>query len=271
MLKNIQHFTKYSFVFLLLYGCKKQEVTIPDTLAQFNTKSATESYFITNSPTTVYKIPVGVTTVSDKDRTISFTITSPTGAAQGAQYSVTGNSIVMKAGTVTDTIFVKGIFAGFPGSRRDTLKFEITSGDAKPAVYAKSYSLVLQKFCSVTFSSFTGAYKSTDFDDAGALASSVADYPISFTPQADNKTIRVNNLWEVPVNVNVELDYSNPANFTTNVPDQNFFVHSTYGQVKIRAWGKGTFSSCDNTFEIRYEPYVPGVGSFGLYVSKIKK
>lgn len=271
MKKNIGYILKFSFVFFLIYGCKKQEVTIPDSLSQFNTKSVTESYFITNTATTVYKIPIGVTTVSDKDRTINFSITSPTGATQGAQYTVTGNSLVIKAGQVTDTIMVKGIFAGFPGARRDTLKFELTGGDTKVATYAKNFNLVLQKFCNVTFGSFTGAYKATDFDDVGAVASSIVDYPVTFTPQADNKTIRVNNLWEVPVNVNVELDYSNPANFTTTVPDQNFFVHSTYGQVKIRAWGKGTFSSCDNTFEIRYEPYVPGLGSFGLYVSRIKK
>ncbi|MBS4064522.1 MAG: hypothetical protein KGZ74_08170 [Chitinophagaceae bacterium] len=258
-------------ILLVAASCKKQETTIPDAVAQFNTKSTTESYFITNSASSVYKIPIGVTSKSDRDRTINFNISSPTGAVAGTQYTLSASNVTIKAGSVVDTLYVRGIFAGYPGARKDTLKFEITGGDIPPSSYAKNYTLVLQKFCDVTFSVFTGAYKGTDYDEIGAIVSSVTDYPITFTPQADNKTIRVNNMWELPVNVNVELDYSNPGNFTTNVPDQNYFVHPTYGQVKIRAAGKGTFSSCDNTFEIRYEPYVPGLGTFGVYITRIKK
>jgi hypothetical protein len=271
----MKHFSNIKFsglaIVILVMSCKKQETTIPDSVAQFNTRSATESYFITNSATTVYKIPVGVTTVSDRDRTVNITVVSPTGAVAGTQYTLSGSGVTIKAGSVVDTLFVRGIFAGYPGARKDTLKFEIKGGDLAPASYSKNYTLVMQKFCAVTFSAFTGAYLGTDYDETGAIVSTVTDYPITFTPLSDNKTIRVNNMWEVPVNVNVELDYATPGNFTTNVPDQNYFVHPTYGQVKIRAAGKGTFSSCDNTFEIRYEPYVPGLGSFGVYITKIKK
>jgi hypothetical protein len=271
-MKQIVNFlTKGIVVTVILIACKKQETTIPEGVAQFNTKAATESYFITNSAASVYKIPIGVTSLADKDRTVNFKITSPTGASSGAQYTLSGSSVTIKAGSAVDTLYVRGIFSGYPGSRKDTLKFEITGGDIPPSSYSKNYALVMQKFCSVTFSAFTGAYVGTDYDETGAIVSSMSDYPITFTPQSDNKTIRVNNLWEVPVNVNVELDYATPGNFTTNVPDQNYFVHSTYGQVKIRAAGKGVFSSCDNTFEIRYEPYVPGLGSFGVYITKIKK
>lgn len=271
MKQLINSVTLFATILIVQSSCKKQETTIPDAVAQFNTKSSTESYFITNTSSSVYKIPIGVTTLSDRDRKINISVTSPSGAVAGTQYTLSGTSVTIKAGSVIDTLFVRGIFAGYPGTRKDTLKFEIAGGDVPASSYAKSYSLIMQKFCSVTFSAFTGAYLGTDYDESGAVVSSVNDYPITFTPQADNKTIRVNNLWEVPVNVNVELDYSSPGNFTTNVPDQNYFVHPTYGQVKIRAAGKGIFSSCDNTFEFRYEPYVPGLGTFGVYITKIKK
>jgi hypothetical protein len=144
---------KYNAIALMLlcvggfFACKKAETTIPPTLAQFITSSTTQRYVIPNNPNSVFKIPIGFTNVSNTNRTINYTVNSPTGAVAGTHYNIlsTLGTATIPAGRTSDTIVVNGIYAAYSGARRDTLVFRITGGDGKPASWSNTYNLVLQR------------------------------------------------------------------------------------------------------------------------------
>src|SRR5436309_2477688 len=117
-------------------SCKKQsDVIVPPAAAHFLNKTS-GSYYVQNDPNSVFNVTVGSTTVSKTDRTVNYTVSSPTGAAVGAQYSIANSgTVVIPAGQATANIPVKGVFAGFPGNRKDTLIFTITGGDLQAAPY----------------------------------------------------------------------------------------------------------------------------------------
>lgn len=245
--------------FFCLSSCKKNNVVldqevIPPAYAKFNTVRAADTigtYYIT-SVETPYKLPIGVTDVSDKDRTIGFTYTST--AVPGTQYNAP-SSIVIPAGSALDSLTISGLFSGYPlSSRKDTVKIEISGGDVPKSPYKGTYYLILRKYCDVFLTDFEGDYTNTD--DNGTYG----PYTTTVTPGSavstgpTSATITIENVWDpgVPVITTVELDWSNPANFIVTIPDQVFFAPA---DIWIRGTGNGTFSSCDQTFQLRYTLY----------------
>jgi hypothetical protein len=271
MMKKI--FYIFSLFLITISSCKKGEyaTNYPTSLAHF-TNLNSQAYYVENTSISVFKVPVGLTDIADKDRTIDFTVTSPTGAASGTQYTLTnGSKIVIPAGKAIDSIPVKGIFAGYPGNRRDTLVFTLTGGDAKPSDYNKVYKLVMTKYCQVLLPSFTGAY--TKCYDLQTGQPTYGPYATNITGvtslTATTGYITVTNFWDVGGSpIRIDLDWSNPAAFKTTVPAQPLYIDPTYGQATIRPVGSGTFSSCDNTFTISYAVTV-AAGSFGNFITNM--
>jgi len=136
-----------SFVFLLSSCIKEKDVndeiiTQPQSIAKFATNITGSSYTISN-PAAPLKIPVGYSTVSDKDRTIQLSYTSPSGAAQGVQYNAPA-SINIPAGKLIDTLQVQGLYDGFPNTtKRDTVFIKIVSSDS--AAYNNQYRVIMRK------------------------------------------------------------------------------------------------------------------------------
>jgi len=101
---------------LSLASCKKNNLVVgkditPPPFAKFSTlgtSDTTASYYIKSSNNT-FKIPVGITNVSDKDRTIQFTYTSNS-AVQGQQFTAPA-SIVIPAGKALDSLTISGMFS----------------------------------------------------------------------------------------------------------------------------------------------------------------
>lgn len=245
-----------------LSGCTKDKLVTPNVTASLF-GSTEGSYFITSDPNTVYKIPVGITRIPDKDRTIEFTVTSPSGAVEGQQYILSSHTITIPAGQTVDSISLNGIFAAYPAGRRDTLIFTINGGDVPSLVGSDVFTLILQQYCDVDLNSFVGAYTNC-FDDA-----SYGPYEIDVLSATSTGPttgyLMVDNLWDAggSTPIRVDLDWSDPANFTTFLPSsQPLYIDRSYGQANLRPNGSGTFSSCDNSFTLNYEVYV-SVGSFG--------
>jgi hypothetical protein len=248
-----------TFSFLFLGSCKKNNLVVdqdvvPPSYVKFNTLQAADTigtYYIrsTNDP---FKLPIGVTTVSDKDRTINFTYTST--AAQTTQYNAP-SSIVIPAGKALDSLTISGLFSGYgSATRKDTLKIQITGGDVPASPYKATYYLILRKYCDVFLADFDGDY--TNSDDNGTYG----PYFTSVTPGSGtatgptSATMTIENIWDpgVPVITSVNLDWSNPANFTVTIPDQEYFGPA---DIWIKGTLPGSFSSCDQTFILRYTLY----------------
>jgi hypothetical protein len=286
MIKNLNQI----FVFLLLasvtmLGCKKEEVlTIPPQEAHFN--GATGTYFVTSDPNSSFKIPVGLTTVSSSARTISYTVSSPTGATAGAQYNITGNTVTIPAGQAVDSIVVRGIFAGFSSTRVDTLVFTINSADVAAAEFNREYRLVLRKSCDVVPANIMGNYtRSTDIYNGNPSSRPNYTANISNFTQvtATTATVVIKNLGATSDNgwgpfsatdpatnpgITATLNYSNPANLTVTIANQNYFNDGS-GMSTIT--GTGTFSACDNTFRITCTVRYAGNGISYNHISLLNK
>ncbi len=257
---------------LFMVGCKKDlDVPVPPLQAHFaNNTSA--SFYVQNTPNASFKIPVGITAPADAPVTINVTATSPTGATAGAQYSLPASSVTIPAGQTLDSLTVNGIFAGFAGNRIDTVIFNITGGDAAPSDYNSSFTLVMQQYCNVVLADFSGTFIAQDYI-ASTGAPDGAPYTVTLTPgttTGTTGTIIVEGLLGIPNPFTVKLDWANPANFTTSIAEQNWFVHGTYGQAKIRGIGTGVFSSCNTSMGIRYQAFV-SAGSFGTWYTTLTK
>lgn len=254
----------------LVFSCKKQGTSIPPAVAAFTSEELVP-YYVTDDPDTKLEIPVGVSNVSDKDRTVNFTVTSTTGAKEGVEYTLPSKSIVIPAHEAINSIVLKGIYNAIPSGVTDTLVFTITGGDVPPTIQQKEIKVVLQRYCEVVLSDFTGLYTIQDYVDG---APDGGPYQVELTPGTATGTkgfVTMKGLWGVnSPTVKIELDWTNPAAFKTNIPVMNWYVHGTYGQVKLSPFGQGTFSSCSNSFTIKYEATV-SLGSFGGYTSILTK
>lgn len=264
---------------LMMGSCKPKDSdyhTDPEYFAHFANKSI--SYFyVQNVPNATFKIPVGITTPVANDTKITFSVTSNTGAAAGVQYNLPSNSVTIPAGKTTDSLVVQGIFAGFPGTRVDTLLFKITGVDAKGAPYNDSLKLVMQKYCTVDLAAFVGTWnKVFDYDASGPYgpySMTVAAVTAANYTSATTGYLMLTNLWDVGSlasgPVRVDLDWTDPGNFKTSVPTgQNLYVDPTYGQAKVRPTGNGTFSSCNGTIQLKYQVYV-NAGSFAATTTEM--
>lgn len=269
---------------ILVVACKKQKIVTPPPMAKFNQTSG--SYFVVNSPTSSFKIPIGVTTASNVDRTINYTITSPSGAASGAQYAALPGTLKIPAGKVVDSIEIKGLFAGFPGTRKDTLVLTITGGDVPAASFNSSYTLIMQKFCDVVAANLTGDYtRSTD--TYGGAASTKPNYTANvsaWTPvTATSATVIIKNMGATSDNgwgpfaptdgalnpgIKATLDWSDPANLTVTIASQNYFND---GSGNSTVTGTGTFSSCDQSFKISFTVKYAGNGNNYTTVAFLKR
>lgn len=256
-------------------ACKKNNFAVdqdivPASVAKFNVRvpADTAAVYYIRSTNTPFKIPVGVSTVSDKDRTIQLSYTSRT-AVQGTHYNAP-TSITIPAGKALDSLSIAGLFSGYPSSSRiDTVFIKITGGDVPASSYWNNFRLILRKYCDVSLAAFNGNYTNT-IDNGN-----YGPYPVQIaagTTSGTSGTIVVTNLWDpgVPVTTTVNLDWANPANFTATIPDQVYYGPANWW---IKGTTAGTFSSCDQSFTLRYQLYNKTTGAilYNNQVSVIKR
>ena len=269
-------------LFLLVISCKKEidgEKITPPAFAEFGTSNLTGSYFITSSPGSAYKIPVGITNVSSSDRTIQLNFTSPTGAVNGTHY-LAPTSILIPAGKALDSLVVKGIFASYPAGRKDTLKVSIAAGDVPANGYNNVYTLVMQKYCDVSLADLAGDYDNTrETNSTGG--SPYGPYTVTLKNMqnltATTGKCLVENLWDSGLDdIEMLFNWTDPANFTVSIPQQYTGLDYDIGQpldVRTSPGQPNTFSSCDQAISLTVDFIVrnyPSPGSSAFYSRNYK-
>ncbi|GEM_PF-3514682 len=141
-------------------GCSNKDpydVIVPPQLASFSAGSSSV-FGVPSDPNATFKIPVGFTTVSDKDRQIQFTITTPDAAK--ADFTVLNNPITIKAGAAADSLIIKGNYNSFANSDDiDSVYISINAtADVKPASFNNSYKLAMRRFCPTNVADFAGNF-----------------------------------------------------------------------------------------------------------------
>jgi hypothetical protein len=289
MIKNISRLLPFAIVALLVtwYGCKKDanNVTVPPEQAHFMNQS-TGSYII-SAPGVTYKIPIGLTTPSSSARTVTVSVTSPTGAIQGTHYTLNKTTFTIPAGQVIDTLVVTGNYSLYTTARKDSLYFTIQGTDKGSSVAASDYNSVFKLY-------MRGPCSELEINDPGALNSFLGDYkntnetlgtspygPYKTTVTSVTKTsattanITVANIYDDSWTPTVyTLDWTNPANRIVTLVAQaaggnagNTFGAGYNGQpyaIRPASSGAvGTFSFCNQTIQIKANIGIWGVGYSG--------
>ena len=257
----------------VMTGCKKEDkVVTPPSQAHFNNKSS-DVYFIT-APGETKTITVGVTTVSDKDRTFNINVTSPTGATSGTQYTLSKNTITIPACKATDSFEVRGVYSEYTTGRKDTLVFTIQSGNEVPASdYNNTMTLLMRGPCfngDVTLSEMGGTYANT-FENGGSYGPYTATISNVTVLTPTTGTAKIDNLYDYFGPLTINFDWTDPANIKAEIPlqqtnqnyaaGQPFLVRTSPGQVS-------TFSVCSQTISLTIDVIVnnyPAPGSAAYY------
>lgn len=286
MKKILNLFAVAGLATMLLTSCdktKEYDVIVPPAQAHFMNKT-TVNYSILSTSTPALKIPIGVTKAAAVDRTVTISVSSNT-ATPGTDYTVSGTSITIPAGQVIDSSFtITGIYASYVNGERDTLKVAIIDPEVTPSDYNDTLTVILRGPCfegDVTRTALLGAYNNTiETFGTGSPYGPYSTAVTAFTTtSATTGVITVTNIWDNgwgPIQFNV--DWTDPANRVVTavaqaaIPGSNAGdLSATYaGQtVAVRAFtapspaNTGTFSACNQTFTLRMQLGVTGVGYFG--------
>ena len=238
-------------------ACQKNNLAVdtdlvPASAAKFNTAVLQSTYYVRASGVP-FSLPVGVTTVSDKDRTINLSYASNTGAAAGVQYNAPA-TITIPAGKAVDTLRVTGIFAGYPlASRVDTLRVTVGGGDVPKNDYNNTYTIIMRKLCDVNLTTLSGSYtKTREYNNTGGLAyGPYTTQVLGLTSTgASSATGRIRNVYDWDwADLTVNLDWTNPLAPTATIPLQRTYGSDAYS-VRSTPGRPNTFSACDNTITI---------------------
>lgn len=262
-------------------SCKKSnDLTIPPDFAHF--MNPTSGTFFIIAPGAEYKLPIGVTTVSDQDRTVNIVVSSTTGATEGTQFTLSSHTITIPAGKAVDTLTINGIYDQYLSGRKDTLLFSIqNNGKDLGAAFDDTFKLALRGPCfdgDVTLSEMAGNYaNSTDPDDP------IYTVKVSnlVTTSATTGTGTISNLWAAGGAVTINFDWTDPTDIQASVARQSIGADYAAGQpisVRTTPGQISTFSVCKQTITLTTDLIVenyfgPGQGALlaGKYVMKIRR
>ena len=279
-MKIVSSISYLAFIILVVavVSCEKTKVTIPPAQAHF-VGDETQIYSILTDPAPAYSVVVGATNVASQDRTVSYTITSPTGAVAGTHYTLgSPGSVIIPAGQSTANIDVFGDFQEYSSGRKDTLIITIQDPELVPADFENTVKLVLRGACfegDVDLNTLLGDYKKTNetFGSSpyGPYTTSISSVT-QLTPTSG--TIVVENIFDFGWGpITFTLDWSDPNNRTaivvaqsSGIADAGTLSGAFAGEeVAVRPYAgePGTFSVCTNTLTLKMQLGVAGLGYFG--------
>lgn len=275
-------------------SCKKNNIVVGKTLTapefvKIGTWKAADTvgtYAVktTNEP---FKIPIGVTNVSNKDRTVNFTYSSTT-AVQGVDYTAPA-SIVIKAGEALDSLPITGKYSSFGGSvtKSFVVKVAISGGDIALNPTKTHYNLTMKMFFAPDPNTFSGVYTCQDYESG---APDGGPYDVVVTPSTASgpvTSVNIAGIWGVDApQIKVTMNWTTLTSGNTLVtPMTNWFTYAAaYEDVAVEystvdAAGvpdRGTFTNSPNKFSVRYKPtlILKATGAkytFGNYTSVLTK
>lgn len=266
-----------------LTSCDKSEpyeTKIPPPLAHFGGPEV-QTYAVVSASTAPYRILIGTTDVSDVDRTITFTVTSSTGATAGTHYTLdnTTGSVTIPAGEAAAYVNVQGIFAPYDDTgRKDTLIFRVTEPSVEVAGFQNTLKLFMRGPCfegDLVLEDLLGTYANTN-ETLGGSPYGPYTTTVSAVEQTSptTGTITVTNIFAsgwAPIKFN--LDWSDPLALVVTTPHQTGIgnagtLSSSYAGYDVQVTGfasnPGTFSWCDDFITLRMNPGVTGLGYFNV-------
>ena len=273
-MKRIQSALSLSALFVALAvmtGCdkyKEYDVTVPKAQVHF-VGTESQNYSVVVDPAPIFNIIIGTTDVGKTDRTVSFNITSPTGAQAGREYTVqtSGNSVVIPAGETRAIIPIQGDVDYFRLGEKHQLVVTLSSGDVEVASFLDTLKINMRGPCfdsDIVFTDLLGSYTRTyENGTYGPYTSTIDNYA---SINATSASARINNLYDSGIPATAVFDFSTVGNYTVTIPDQT--TGFTAGGLPLRVRSLGTdnkFTYCTPTFRITIELYT-SAGTFDTWV-----
>ena len=273
---------------LLLGSCDKTkpyDVDVAPAYAHFVGKSV-QVYEVIDNTTPAYSVQVGTTDVSTSDRTVTYKLSTPSGAIGGTHYTIasgnTNGTVTIKANEALAKIQVLADFATYDAGRVDTLIFSLSEPSVKPADFMDTVMLIIRSGCNegdVTLSALTGNYANTNEDFGGAYGPYTTSITNATSTSATTGTIVVDNLFDAgwaPITFN--LDWTNASNRLVTcdrqfsiAPASTVSTNPAYAtwevMVETAVAGPGTFSACNQTLTLKLRVGLldPATGSGGWF------
>ncbi len=270
-----------SFFLLITTGCDKTElyeIKKADPIAHFVTASPVLNYYVRDNDLDSFIVQVGTSDVANVDRTVTYNISSPSGAVEGTDYEIIGSgpakTVTIKAGSAIASLKIHGKFDSYSAGNKDTLVFSLAQPSLTVAKFLDTVRVVLQPYCDVFLDDFIGEY--TKSFDIQTGQPTYGPYALEITSAVTNSNgtsgyLMINNVWDVGgPDIRVNLDWSNPANFNTTIPAQFLYKDGTYGDATITGVATGSFSSCEGKLSLSYRVTV-AAGSFGNFTTTIAR
>lgn len=270
----------------MLNSCDKSKVydtIVPPSEIHFT--SASLSIRVGDDPTGTTNVPVGVgsTDVVSVDRTVGYTISSPSGAVLGTDFTAPNSSLTgtltIPAGQTIVNLPLQIINAAYAPGSIDTLEVYLSNPSfGLVATFWDTLEIVVKGPCDLVNPEIN--------DLRGIFANSVetfdgdlSNYSTSVTSiqMLSPRTARVgiNGVFDNWPTIYVIFDWSG-SEWTTTVESQSVpgtnagaVFGPTYNNIsyQIRAQGEfGTFSACDETIYIVFNLGVTGVGWTSYFI-----
>ncbi len=274
-MKTIKLLSIFILASLLFVSCEDQENVMYDNvngkvLTSFVGSSA--SIAVRSDQVSSATVNVEVSTVSNVDRIVNFTIGSGTTATPD-QYSV--SDFVIPAGAYTGSATVTGNFDALPslGSVTVQLNLEGING-VDAALGDTSFSISMERFCPFDINDFIGTYDAVEESGSGTFT-----YTVTATAGPAPNTLTLTDIYQAGGQATIELDASDPSSPTVINRSFEFdtfiFISGTWGNVYAQEYGDSTpstFNVCAKTINFNFYRRIPDgrrfSGEFSVSMSK---
>lgn len=248
---------------------------------------------ISSDPAPTVELQVGTTVNGTDARSVTYNISSPSGAVAGTHYTIgTTGTVTIPANQSIGTIDIHPIYSAYATGRRDTLLFTLSQPSIDVAAFQDSVLIILRGIVSsgpcsednVDLNTLLGDYETTT-EDFDGTAYGPYTTSISSATQTSPTTGRivVENIFDDGWGpISFDLDWTDPMNRTCIVvdgiipgTDAGTVFGATYDGIPIivtepfgaiGASPKGTYSYCAQTLTLQMELGIDGVGYYpGLY------
>lgn len=257
-------------------GCDKTKpydlVTPPAQVHFVGDKNQT--YTLEDETSGTFKVTVGTTDVAATDRTVTYNVTSSTGAVEGTEYTLSpAGKVTIPAGKTTADIVIDGDFTHYISGRKDTLVFTLSEPSIKAAGFMNEAVVVMRGPCfdgDVTLSEMGGDYANSTDPDEPLYTVKVTG--LEETSPTTGKGM-ISNLWNGAAPVEITFDWTDPTDIKVAIEWQPMGFDYAAGQpmaIRTTPGKKSTFSICDQTITLRVDFIVEnyfGPGQAALYDS----
>jgi hypothetical protein len=230
-------------------------------------------YLVGDSTKPTFKIPIGLTQPVATETKVNITVTSPSGAANGTEFTLSETVVTIPAGQALTSVTLTANNATYLAGRVDTVVVKI-SGPGITGDFNQTFNLTIKSFfCPVVLTDLAGNYTKTFEGTYGPYTTKVLNLVSTGPTSASGE---INNIWDFAssgfpnVTVPAEFDWSDPYNYSVTIPESATGLALSGGRTLYMRTTPGSvskFSSCDNTITLKIDIYYydPSTGDITYY------